>query len=152
MLYEFISPLSSSSILPWGLSANTWDSTCGAHHFQLENMPRFLSPCSLNGWTQKDFPQDTFLGGFKSHLLQMLIGGLEFHLLWTFVPVKLYCLDVCRKWAQKTCKHLKPLSAKCFLHLSLQLITDESWLQEPARRFNFVSHNFQWIIYNFSKH
>ena len=30
--------------------------------------------------------------------------------------------------------------------------TDESWLQEPVREFNFVSHIFQWIIWNFVKY
>lgn len=119
MPYEFISPLSSFSILPWGLSANTWDSTCVAHHFRLENMPCFPSSCSLSGRTQKDFPQDVFLFRLISHLLQMLIWGFELHLLWIFVPVKLYCLDVCRKWAEKTCEYMKPLTAKCYLHLSL---------------------------------
>lgn len=142
MLYEFISPLSSSSILPWGLSANTWDSTCVAHHFWLENMSCFLSSCSLNGWTQKDFPQDAFLRRFKSHLLQMLIWGFEFHLLWTFVPVKLYCLVVCRKWAQKTCEHMKPLAAKCFLHLSWWLMNRWELATGTSQRISFCQSQF----------
>lgn len=118
----FFSLLFSSSILPWGLSVNTWDSTCVAHHFRLENMPCFPSSCSLNGWIQKDFPPDAFLFRFKSHLLQMLVWVFKFHSLWTFVSVKLYCLNVCRKQVWKNHENMNLFTAKCFLNFSLWLM------------------------------